>query len=286
MDAKIIRMYRGADHPSIFLHPNNPLNNAISKIRAYGWNDCFLEPKMKDNPIIMLEKNTWVKWMVICDWVIKERFKTFDLCESPSGEQHMHLLESEARVSIQEMNLMEGIFETMVGYNPSHHLPWKNPIDAWAAVQIEKKREDMNNCLKKIGIRKLADELRKIKTSLEDYKNPYSSTQITRHRFAMYDIAILIGSHSSYRLNPQNVVLKKRFREKFFEPYLETLGKQISVYRNGVELPDGVCYQVVSAYASKASNSIQIAGKGKPERIFPSPPHRASLTQRGKYPRV
>jgi hypothetical protein len=287
MDTEIIRMYRGGDHPSIFLYPNNPLIAAIFEVRSHGWHDCLFNPEMKDKPEVMLYKNTFVKWMVICDWVIKDRLKLFNLCDSPSGEKHMLLLESEARIAIQELNLMEGIFDAFGSIRANHNPPWKNPIAGWAAVQIEKKTQELNDAVRQIGIRKSANELRRIETSLEDYKNPFLSTRKNEHRNNMFAFATSIASHEPSRFNEHKSRVKKRFRDIFFEPYLKALGDHISSYRYGITLDDGVCHRISNIYLSKSGNSIKITDKtGKPENIFPKTMPRSSLTQRGKYPRA
>jgi hypothetical protein len=287
MKNELVRMRYPALSPTINTDFCNPLLSAIYSLRDSGWNDSYFSPELINNPVAMLFRNDFCAWLVICDWVIKDRFKLFNLCDFPAGENHMLLMEPTAKVVIEELNLFEGIFDAFGSLNATQSLPWKTAIDGWLNVQIEKKVEDLNRSSKKLGITTLTKELRNRKSSLARYENPYKSMRTTKHRSQMCEIAISIADDHVKPLDNNHSKIKRRFRESFFNPYIEKLETQIFSYRNGIELPDGVCHRIRNVYPSRCADYLNVTCEtSAPERVFLAPRPNSSLTQRGKYPRA
>jgi hypothetical protein len=287
MKNELVRMRYPALSPTINTDFCNPLLSAIYSLRDSGWNDSYFSPELIDNPVAILYRNDFCAWLVICDWVIKDRFKLFNLCDFPAGESHMLLMEPRAKVVIEELNIFEGIFDAFGSLNETQSLPWATAIDGWLNVQTEKKAEDLNRSSKKLGIRTLTDKLRDIKSSLTRHENPYKSMRTTKHRSQMCEIAISIANNHVKPLDNNHSKVKQRFRESFFNPYIEKLEAQIFSYRNGIEFPDGVCHRIRNVYLSGNANYLKVTcEKSTPERVFIEPRPSTSLTQRGKYSRA
>jgi hypothetical protein len=258
---------------------------AIFSLWMHGRDESFLIPEMRENPTAVLYRSVLGDWNTIGDWMLKNQFKLFDLCDTPYGEKYMLLTEPWAKVTIAELDLMEGIFDAFSQLEITENLPWDSPVKGWCAVQKEKKSEDLSNATKQQGIRKKSNKIRDTKKALTDYKNPYvHSIKTCSERFHMLELATLIATDkriSSHQFLPR---IRNRFREQSYNPYLEKLQSLISCYRNGITLPDGSHHKIENIFLK--NNVLKICDdSGKPGTVFPIPSKECSLTQRGKYSR-
>jgi hypothetical protein len=251
-----------------------PLMFAIDSIRAFRAGPDLYCPELRDNPTAMLIRNELSNWDVYCTWVIKTQVENFNLLNSPHCEDYMLSAERRARIVIAELKLAEGIFDVFKSHNNENSLTWSSAIEAWKAVQIEKKAEDINTATEKCGNRKRANQLSKFVKDLQEFKNPYAyKVRIAPHRFNLFAAAVKI--HKS-KIHIED---RQHFNDLHYKPYLETLSEYIKFLHRGFKKGD-TTYSNCNIYLD--GNCLKtFDDSGKPMLLFPEP-QKIRLSNRGK----
>ncbi len=251
--------------------------------------DLFLRDSkgefVEENDAIKIRiDNICAEWNTLGLWVVKDRWKLFDIHNAPLPEIEMRLNEPRARLIIAELELWDAIFDASRDMKTA--LPYKNCVNAWTRTQIESKRFDFSTVCQRIGQRKKADKLSKQKAQLKLYKNPFHPDNLNEaNHYNMINAALSIAKYSRRREQDFITKIRDDFHNRAWKPYLEAMEAYIKSLREGITLPDDSVIKVKALYVDGARLMLQEKKQAKNVLPIIQPIAKKSLHQRGKYPR-
>lgn len=124
------------------------------------------------NDAISIKLNSiYADWNTLILWVVKDKWKLFNIYDGPLPELVMRVYEPRARLVIAELELWDAIFD--VSKEMKTALPHDNCIEGWRATEIESKGKDILNICNGIGTHLKAKNLVKQKAQLMRWENPF-----------------------------------------------------------------------------------------------------------------
>jgi len=240
-------------------------------------------PNLKDATRIALN-NLDAEWNTLGLWVIKDKYKAFEIYNAPLPELVMRVYEPRARLILAELELWDAIFDASRDMKTA--LPYDDCIQAWLQTQLESKRFDFSNIYSGLGYRARADNLSQQKAQITDLINPFDLDIFNcKHHYNMANAALSIVKSPGRQEQDAMREIRKNFRTRAWHPYLEAVKAYLRFLRKGVPLPNGSKIKPKTLYVKGDSLMLQDGKQARDvlSHFFPMP--NKSSHKRGKYSR-
>lgn len=240
-------------------------------------------PNLKDATRIALD-NLEAEWNTLLLWVIKDKYKAFEIYNAPVPELVMRVYEPRARLILAELDLWDAIFDASRDMKTA--LPYDDCIQAWLQTQLESKIFDFLNIYCGLGYRAKADNLAKQKAQMMQLKKPLNSGSFKCiHHYNMGNAALSIAKAPGRQEQDAITEVRKNFRTRAWHPYLEAVKAYLRFLRKGVTLPNGSKIKPKTLYVKGEHLMLQDGKQARNVLPLLSPTPNKSSHQRGKYPR-
>jgi hypothetical protein len=213
-------------------------------------------------------------WRFRLWWVSIERWKMYSLDDLPAElKREMLIQEPEAKRTIAELNLWEGIYSCS---GKPKDLPHPIGADAWQHMQLNDKTHTFFN---KTNIECEKRQLREIKKYLSYSEssniNPYDINEFPYHH-KMLALSHFVLTQDSER--------REEFITKHLNPYLNAVSNCLSILRHGILLPGEKERAYYRHNIIKGGKEYLIVG-GKRVEIFSRKFPKNYLSGRGRKPK-